>query len=124
MSSQSKYLLDHYAHRTGKLASAHVGSFMPFTEALLPMAHSSDMILESILTFSSFHLPPSNFAASAVEAFEHQAEALRRLKRGLTEYASGNREIGPQLFLSMVMFCCVEVGASFQNLPFHLCPLN
>lgn len=124
MSSQSKYLLDHYAHRTGKLASAHVGNFMPFTETLLPMVHSSNIILESILTFSSFHLPPSNSAAGAVDAFEHQALALRSLKFGITQYASGNREVGPQLFLSMVMLCCVEVSVAFQDFPSIYFPLD
>ena len=110
---ESKFLLDHYLHRTGKMASAHVGHYTPFTDALLPIAHnSSPVLLDSILAFSSFHLRTSGSNFSSVNTLEHHALALRSLKYGLTRYSRGDKEMGIQLFLSMLMLCCVEVGAA------------
>lgn len=112
LSPESKYLLDHYLHRTGKMASAHIGAFTPFTDSLLPIAHSSNVLLESMLTFSSFHLAARAPHTPPVNTFEHHALALRSVKLGITQYASGDKEAGLQLFLSMVMLCCVEVCAA------------
>lgn len=112
MPPESRLLLEHYLHRTGKLASAHIGSAKPFIDFLLPIAHSSDVLLEAILTFSSSHLAARNCQKSLVGQFEHHAVALRALKFGVTAYASGNREIGIELFLSMLILCCVEVCPS------------
>lgn len=106
--------MDHYLHRTGKKASAHIGDYTPFTDSLLPITHSSDMLLESILTFSSFHLAATGSKSSRVKTFEHHALALRSVKYGLTQFAGGDMEMGVQLFLSMLMLCCVEVCAQFR----------
>lgn len=93
------------------MASAHIGDYAPFTDSLLPIAHASDMLLESILTFSSFHLTATGSQFSPVLTMEHQALALRQLKVGLTRYDCGDKDVGIQLFLSMLMLCCVEVGS-------------
>lgn len=109
LGADQKYLLDHYLHRTGKMASAHVGNYTPFTDSLLPITHVSEMLLESILTFSSYHLAATGMDSSPVKTLEHQALALRNVKYSLTRYAGGDIEVGVQLFLSMLMLCCVEV---------------
>ncbi|RNJ57064.1 hypothetical protein D7B24_006456 [Verticillium nonalfalfae] len=119
---ESKFLLDHYLHRTGKMASAHVGTYTPFTDALLPIAHASDMLLDSVLTFSSFHLAASSPSNTTVNTLEQQALALRSLKYGITRYSRGDEDFGIPLFLSMLLLCCVELanggesGSSFQHL--------
>ncbi|OBT75913.1 hypothetical protein VF21_04368 [Pseudogymnoascus sp. 05NY08] len=115
MPPESRFLLEHYLHRTGKLASAHIGSARPFIDSLLPVAHSSDVLLEAILTFSSSHLAAGNCHQSLVAQFEHHAVALRALKFGVTTYANGNREIGIELFLSMLILCCVELANGGGN---------
>ncbi|EEY22927.1 conserved hypothetical protein [Verticillium alfalfae VaMs.102] len=119
---ESKFLLDHYLHRTGKMASAHVGTYTPFTDALLPIAHASAMLLDSVLTFSSFHLAASSPSNTTVNTLEQQALALRSLKYGITRYSRGDEDFGIPLFLSMLLLCCVELanggesGSSFQHL--------
>ena len=117
LKSESKYLLNHYLHQTGKMASGHVGDYTPFVDALLPIAHESDALLESILTFSSFHLAARGSDILFVNAAQHHALALRNLKLGLTRYAGGDFEVGMQLFLSMLMLCCVEVSISRPQRP-------
>ena len=109
MRRESKYLLDHYLHRTGRMASAHVGDYTPFTHSILPVANSSDMLLDAVLTFSSFHLSVRTSNFNAVDTLEQHALALRGLQSGVTKYSSGDRETGLQLFLSLLMLCCVEV---------------
>ncbi|KAL2862494.1 Zn(II)2Cys6 transcription factor [Aspergillus lucknowensis] len=122
LSRESKFLLDHYLHRTGKMASAHVGTYTPFTDALLPIADASTMLLDSILAFSSFHLATTGSNVSPVSLFEQQGLALRTLKYGITQYSHGDKDAGIQVFLSMLMLCCVELAnggqseSSFQHL--------
>lgn len=94
------------------MASAHVGTYTPFTDALLPIADASTMLLNSILTFSSFHLAASGSNVAPANTLEQQALALRSLKYGVTRYSRGDRDSGIQLFLSMLMLCCVEVCAA------------
>lgn len=121
MRTESKFLLDHYLHRTGKMASAHIGRYTPFIDALVPIAHTSTVLLDSILAFSSFHLTSSGSSVSPVNTLEHQALALRGLKYGITRYSRGDQDFGIPLFLSMLMMCCVEVRLlrhprlTFQN---------
>ncbi|KAM0283121.1 hypothetical protein ACHAQH_002601 [Verticillium albo-atrum] len=104
------------------MASAHVGTYTPFTDALLPIAHASAMLLDSVLTFSSFHLAASSPSITTVNTLEQQALALRSLKYGITRYSRGDKDFGIPLFLSMLVLCCVELanggqsGSSFQHL--------
>jgi hypothetical protein len=112
---ESRYLLDHYLHSTGKKASAHVGNqgkYTPFTDALMPVANESAMLFESILTFSCFHLAANNSSLSMVDTLEQHSVALQSLKYGITKYSKGDRVFGIQLFLSMLMLTCTEVCQS------------
>lgn len=94
------------------MASAHIGHYTPFTHALLPIAHtSSAVLLNSILAFSSFYLIKSGSSFAPVSTLEHHAPALRSLKYSLTQYSRGDRDIGIQLFLSMLILYCVEVSS-------------
>lgn len=111
----SRYLLDHYLHSTGKKASAHVGNYTPFTDALMPIADASAMLFESILTFSCFHLAANGSVVSPVNMLEQHGLALKSLKYGITRYSHGDKDFGIPLFLSMLMLTCTEVSGPFLS---------
>lgn len=108
----SRFLLEHYIHKTGVLSTAHIRNFAPFVGTLLPVAVSNEVLLQSMLAFSGSHLSQYSTSYNGKAQYKHLAQSLQGLKLGLTQYATGDRSVGLQLFLSIVILCITEVCAS------------
>lgn len=111
---ESRLLLEHYVHKTGVLSTAHIRTFTPFVDTLVPIAASNNVLLQSMLALSGFHLSQHSGSFHAETKYNHLAQSLQGLKCGLTKYATGDAALGLQLFLSIVILCINEVCMAYD----------
>ncbi|OAL40444.1 hypothetical protein AYO20_00180 [Fonsecaea nubica] len=120
---ESKFLHDHYLHRTACALSAAQKGQSPFVNLLLPLASCSDLILQAVLSLSGVHFGEEDKSSQqAVVTYGHYAQALRGLKYGLTKFASGQTDLALELLLATLLLCFIEgirgdtEGNSFHHL--------
>lgn len=109
---ESRFLYDHYLHRTALMLSATRKELNPFVNVLLPIATWSDLVLQSVLALSGMHFGEEKSTDHMVATYEHYAQALRSLKYGLTKFVSGQTELALELFTTTLIFCFMEVRNS------------
>ncbi|RJE27590.1 C6 transcription factor [Aspergillus sclerotialis] len=112
---ESKLLLEHYVHKTGVLSTAHIRTFTPFVDTLVPIAASNNVLLQSMLALSGFHLSQHSTCSYDKTKYNHLAQSLQGLKYGLTKYATGDTALGLQLFLSIIILCINELVTAGQD---------
>lgn len=105
----SKRLFYHYLHRTNKAIAICQGTRNPFVADLIPMAMSSDLILDSLLACSGIHY--ADLAGSPVEqtTWLHYGQAIQGQKFGLTRLAEGQDQLLVPLLVTAMLLCIVEV---------------
>ncbi|KAH6974298.1 fungal-specific transcription factor domain-containing protein [Ilyonectria sp. MPI-CAGE-AT-0026] len=104
----SKRLFYHYLHRTNKAIAICQGTRNPFVADLIPMAMSSDLILDSLLACSGIHY--ADLAGSPVEqtTWLHYGQAIQGQKFGLTRLAEGQDQLLVPLLVTAMLLCIVE----------------
>ncbi|KAK7417300.1 hypothetical protein QQZ08_011680 [Neonectria magnoliae] len=85
----SRRLFHHYLHRTNKVIAICQGKRNPFVAELIPMAMSSDLILDGLLACTGIHY--ADLAGGPVEqtTWLHYGQAIQGQKFGLTWLAEG-----------------------------------
>ena len=108
----SKKLLHHYVHRTTKVIALYQtsGKKNPFVAELLPMAVSSNLILDGLLACSGIHL--ANLVGGTVDetTWVHYGQAIQAQKFGLTTLTQGNSEVLVSLLVTAMLLCIFEVS--------------
>lgn len=105
---ESHVLFEHYLHRTASVMSPIQGEANPFLSKLLPISLSHDFVLHSLLTFSGVHRADSRSLIANPITWFHYAQALKGLKYGLTEHASGDHSKLVPMLIVTLMFVFIE----------------
>ncbi|KPM42695.1 hypothetical protein AK830_g3895 [Neonectria ditissima] len=104
----SRRLFHHYLHRTNKVIAICQGKRNPFVAELVPMAMSSDLILDGLLACSGIHY--ADLAGGPVEqtTWLHYGQAIQGQKFGLTRLAEGQSHLLVPLLVTAMLLCIVE----------------
>jgi hypothetical protein len=89
------------------------GENNPFLSKLIPLSMSHDLVLHSLLTFSGLHYAEGRSLPAGPVTWLHYGQALKGLKYGLTEHASGdNSSLVPMLVATLILVF-IEVMSLF-----------
>ncbi|KAJ5343219.1 C6 zinc finger domain protein [Penicillium brevicompactum] len=80
----------------------------PFVDVLVPVALQSDMVLQALLTLSGVHLLQKGSHCYDLTIWEHQAQALRSLKYGVTKFVMSEDDLAYSLSICTLIFCFIE----------------
>lgn len=105
---ESQFLFTHFLHRTAGVLSVSKGH-NPFVDVLVPVALQSDMVLQALLTLSGVHLLQGGTQCYGAATWEHQAQALRSLKYGVTKFVMSETDLAYSLSICTLIFCFIEV---------------
>ena len=118
---ESRYLWQHFVHRTSTIVTAKGQSERnPFITILLPIAMSSDLVMQALLSFSGYHYREHDPKQYCLSTDQHYAQALRGLKFGITKFVNGQHEKPLELLLAMLMLSLMEVSSSGFRSPAQL----
>ncbi|KAK4225458.1 C6 zinc finger domain protein [Podospora fimiseda] len=127
----SKFLYDHYLHRTARSISVLPSSSNPFVNILVPIATEFEPALHAILALSGIHCGTESCnTAAALAAHEHCVLGLRALKFELTKFAAGNTDSAFGILVTILVFCLIEIirgdeqGSAFHHLNAARCLLS
>lgn len=67
------------------------------------------MVLQTLLTLSGVHAQQQGIEGYQKATWEHQAQALRAVKYGITEYVTSAPRLGLTLSICTLLFCFMEV---------------
>ncbi|KAK3997957.1 C6 zinc finger domain protein [Cladorrhinum sp. PSN332] len=121
----SKFLYDHYLHRTARSISVLPTSCNPFVNILVPIATEFEPALHAVLALSGIHYAAESRHVEApwmTAAHEHCVLGLRALKFELTKFAAGKKDSAFGILVTILVFCLIEIirgdeqGSAFQHL--------
>ena len=108
-SPASGTLIEHFFYRSADLLSSVRGRNNPLINLILPVAMSSDLVLQCILALSGVHY--RNFVSTNaldIQIWSHMAQALRGLKHALTKRVLENERNTLECLCAIVILCILE----------------
>lgn len=112
---ESQFLFTHFLHCTAGVLSVKSQGPNPFVDVLVPVALQSDMVLQALLTLSGVHLLQKGSHCYDLTIWEHQAQALRSLKYGVTKFVMSEDDLAYSLSICTLIFCFIEVISMFST---------
>lgn len=110
-SGVSLELLGHYLSVTTKSMDNGSTHENPFIVQLVPLAFSSDLVLQLILTQSAVHRASRLLPDTAVVASQHYNQSLRLFQRSISNYNSEQSVELLTLTVGALIMCFVEVSS-------------
>lgn len=108
-SRESQNILEHYMCKTSKaLATFHSGD-TPFLTELVPVAMTSQPVLNAILASSGIHHAQFTRTPVSDATWVHYGQAIQGQKEALTQLASGKQQDVVPLLVAAILLCIVEV---------------
>lgn len=106
------HLLGHYLTRTSITMSGGFQKENPFLSHVMPMALSSDLVMQLVLTVSAMHRAVAMPADLAVRSQSYYHEALARFRNAIGDYIHDGGAKRMALAVGSLVLCFTEVRAS------------
>lgn len=118
--AESYQLLSHYLATTADCMANGSTPVNPFLVQIVPLAFSSDLLLQLVITQSAAHRAFRSRDESDTIAHSHYTKALQHFRRGVTDFIDGKESNPLMLLVGALLMCFTEVGnPQFRNNVFH-----
>lgn len=107
--SESFQLLNHYLSTTANCMANGSTPINPFLVQVVPLAFSSDLLLQLVLTQSAAHRAFRSKRDVDAMANNHYTKALRVFRQEVTEFIGGKGSNPLLLTVGALMMCFTEV---------------
>lgn len=108
--AESYQLLSHYLATTADCMANGSTPVNPFLVQIVPLAFSSDLLLQLVITQSAAHRAFRSRDESDTIAHSHYTKALQHFRRGVTDFIDGKESNPLMLLVGALLMCFTEVG--------------
>ncbi|PYH47170.1 Zn(II)2Cys6 transcription factor [Aspergillus saccharolyticus JOP 1030-1] len=108
-------LLSHYMATTADCMANGSTPINPFLVQIVPLAFSSDLLLQLVLTQSAAHRAFRRLKDSDEVAQSHYTKALQLFRRGVTEFIEGKESNPLILTVGALVMCFTETAKGDMN---------
>lgn len=108
--AESYQLLSHYVATTADCMANGSTPVNPFLVQIVPLAFSSDLLLQLVITQSAAHRAFRSRDESDTIAHSHYSKALQHFRRGVTDFINGKESNPLVLLVGALLMCFTEVG--------------
>lgn len=108
-SQESFQLLSHYLATTAECMANGSTPVNPFLVQIVPLAFTSDLLLQLVLTQSAAHRAFRSRNDSDEIAHSHYTKALQLFRKGVTEFINGKESNSLMLTVGALVMCFTEV---------------
>ncbi|OJJ50628.1 hypothetical protein ASPZODRAFT_137783 [Penicilliopsis zonata CBS 506.65] len=112
---ESFQLLNHYLATTADCMANGSTPINPFLVQIVPLAFSSDLLLQLVLTQSAAHRAFRRRDESDTVAQNHYGKALQRFRKGVTEFIEGKESNSLLLTVGALLMCFTETAKGDMN---------
>jgi hypothetical protein len=109
--AESYQLLSHYLATTADCMANGSTPVNPFLVQIVPLAFSSDLLLQLVITQSAAHRAFRSRDESDTIAHNHYTKALQHFRRGVTDFIDGKESNPLMLLVGALLMCFTEVGS-------------
>jgi hypothetical protein len=117
--SESYQLLSHYLATTADCMANGSTPINPFLVQIVPLAFSSDLLLQLVITQSAAHRAFRSRDESDTIAHSHYTKALQHFRRGVTDFIDGKESNPLMLLVGALLMCFTEVNDLSKNQNLH-----
>jgi hypothetical protein len=107
--AESYQLLSHYLATTADVMANGSTPVNPFLVQIVPLAFSSDLLLQLVITQSAAHRAFRSRDESDTIAHSHYTKALQHFRRGVTDFIDGKESNPLMLLVGALLMCFTEV---------------
>ncbi|PWY66805.1 hypothetical protein BO94DRAFT_479247 [Aspergillus sclerotioniger CBS 115572] len=111
----SYQLLSHYLATTADCMANGSTPINPFLVQIVPLAFSSDLLLQLVLTQSAAHRAFRSRKESDEVAQSHYTTALQLFRKGVTEFIDGKESNALMLTVGALVMCFTETAKGDMN---------
>jgi hypothetical protein len=108
--SESYGLLSHYLATTADCMANGSTPVNPFLVQIVPLAFSSDLLLQLVITQSAAHRAFRQRDDADTIAHRHYSKALKHFRRGVTDFIDGKESNPLMLLVGALLMCFTEVS--------------
>ncbi|RAK96976.1 Zn(II)2Cys6 transcription factor [Aspergillus ibericus CBS 121593] len=112
---ESYQLLSHYLATTADCMANGSTPINPFLVQIVPLAFSSDLLLQLVLTQSAAHRAFRSRRESDEVAQSHYTTALQLFRKGVTEFIDGKESNALMLTVGALVMCFTETAKGDMN---------
>lgn len=113
--AESYQLLSHYLATTADCMANGSTPVNPFLVQIVPLAFSSDLLLQLVITQSAAHRAFRSRDDSDTIAHSHYSKALQHFRRGVTDFIDGKESNPLILLVGALLMCFTEVRNSLRT---------
>jgi hypothetical protein len=107
--ADSYQLLSHYLSTTADCMANGSTPINPFLVQIVPLAFSSDLLLQLVITQSAAHRAFRRRDESDAVAHSHYSKAIQLFRHGVTEFIEGKEPNPLMLLVGALLMCFTEV---------------
>ncbi|KAJ5795774.1 transcriptional regulator family: Fungal Specific TF [Penicillium psychrosexuale] len=113
--AESYQLLSHYVATTADCMANGSTPVNPFLVQIVPLAFSSDLLLQLVITQSAAHRAFRSRDESDTIAHSHYTKALQHFRRGVTDFINGKESNPLVLLVGALLMCFTETAKGDMN---------
>ncbi|KAJ5351255.1 hypothetical protein N7452_000229 [Penicillium brevicompactum] len=113
--AESYQLLSHYLATTADCMANGSTPVNPFLVQIVPLAFSSDLLLQLVITQSAAHRAFRSRDDSDTIAHSHYSKALLHFRRGVTDFIDGKESNPLMLLVGALLMCFTETAKGDMN---------
>ncbi|KAJ5301502.1 hypothetical protein N7508_006365 [Penicillium antarcticum] len=113
--AESYQLLSHYLATTADCMANGSTPINPFLVQIVPLAFSSDLLLQLVITQSAAHRAFRSRDESDTIAHSHYTKALQHFRRGVTDFIDGKESNPLMLLVGALLMCFTETAKGDMN---------
>ncbi|KAJ5507978.1 hypothetical protein N7527_010121 [Penicillium freii] len=113
--AESYQLLSHYLATTADCMANGSTPVNPFLVQIVPLAFSSDLLLQLVITQSAAHRAFRSRDESDTIAHSHYTKALQHFRRGVTDFIDGKESNPLMLLVGALLMCFTETAKGDMN---------
>ncbi|CAG8943091.1 unnamed protein product [Penicillium salamii] len=113
--AESYQLLSHYLATTADCMANGSTPVNPFLVQIVPLAFSSDLLLQLVITQSAAHRAFRSRDDSDTIAHSHYSKALLHFRRGVTDFIDGKETNPLMLLVGALLMCFTETAKGDMN---------
>jgi hypothetical protein len=110
---ESYQLLSHYLSTTADCMANGSTPINPFLVQIVPLAFSSDLLLQLVITQSAAHRAFRRRDETDAVAHSHYSKAIKLFRHGVTEFIEGKEPNPLMLLVGALLMCFTEVRRDF-----------
>ncbi|KAJ5885396.1 hypothetical protein N7495_009906 [Penicillium taxi] len=108
--AESHQLLSHYVSTTADIMANGSTPINPFLVQIVPLAFTSDILLQLVITQSAAHRAFRSHDESDAVADVHYTKAIRMFRRGVSDFIDGKESNPLMLLIGALLMCFTETA--------------